>query len=161
MPSSGSLVFRIIGYISDTIPVNGKSIINVSLKENGVLLKETVITALGQKSQEEKLGYAIEKVEAKEISDVKSVNFVDNLAGKVAGLTISQGPTGVGSTTKITLRGESSFTNNNPLFVVDGVPINNNSIKNFQRIQLQVFKRLILETEQWKLIRMILNLFLC
>ncbi len=125
------LVFRSLGFFSDTIAVNGNTILNVSLKENGVLLRETVITALGQESQEEKLGYAIEIVESKEISDVKSVNFVDNLAGKVAGLTISQGPTGVGSTSKITLRGESSFTNNNPLFVVDGIPINNNSVNNF------------------------------
>ncbi|HAI42282.1 MAG TPA: SusC/RagA family TonB-linked outer membrane protein, partial [Maribacter sp.] len=61
----------------------------------------------------------------------KSVNFLDNLSGKLAGVTINQGATGVGSSSKITIRGEASFSNNNPLFIVDGVPINNNSVFNF------------------------------
>ena len=55
-----------------------------------------------------------QKIESKDLAEVKAVNFVDNLAAKVAGVTISQGATGVGSTSKITIRGEASFTNNNP-----------------------------------------------
>ena len=62
---------------------------------------------------------------------MKAVNFLDNLTGKLAGVTINQGATGVGSSSKITIRGEASFSNNNPLFIVDGVPINNNSVFNF------------------------------
>ncbi|MEO1436168.1 MAG: SusC/RagA family TonB-linked outer membrane protein, partial [Bacteroidota bacterium] len=72
-----------------------------------------------------------QQLNSKEVASIKSPNFVDNLAGKVAGVTINQGATGVGSTSQISIRGASSFTNNNPLFVVDGIPINNNSILNF------------------------------
>ncbi|MFT7442757.1 MAG: TonB-linked SusC/RagA family outer membrane protein, partial [Maribacter sp.] len=68
---------------------------------------------------------------SKDISEIKTPNFLDNLAGKLAGVTISQGATGVGSSSKITIRGEASFSNNNPLFVVDGTPINNNTVFNF------------------------------
>ncbi|MGB0950275.1 MAG: TonB-dependent receptor plug domain-containing protein, partial [Marinirhabdus sp.] len=60
-----------------------------------------------------------------------AVNFLDNLSGKLAGVAISQGATGVGSSSKITIRGEASFSNNNPLFVVDGTPINNQTAFNF------------------------------
>ena len=101
-----------------------------TISMNGINLDEMVITALGLQRDSKDLGYAIQKLDGKEINQVKSANFLDNLSGKLAGVTISQGATGVGSTSKITIRGESSFTNNNPLFVVDGTPINNNTILN-------------------------------
>lgn len=125
------LIFKSLGFKTIEQTVGNETTINISLASNVTYLNAAVITALGQKSDERKLGYAIEKLESTEIAGVKSPNFVDNLAGKVAGVTVSQGPTGVGSTSKITIRGEASFTNNNPLFVVDGIPINNNSINNF------------------------------
>lgn len=94
-------------------------------------LDQFVLTAEGKEQDKDELGYAVQEIQGDNLSEAPSVNFVDNLAGKVAGVTVSQGATGVGSTSKITIRGESSFTNNNPLFVVDGTPINNNSIVNF------------------------------
>ncbi len=69
--------------------------------------------------------------DSKGVAEVKSVNFLDNLAGKPVGATTAQRATRVGSSSKITIPGEASFSNNNPLFVVDGVPINNNSVFNF------------------------------
>ncbi|MEM8525652.1 MAG: SusC/RagA family TonB-linked outer membrane protein [Bacteroidota bacterium] len=96
-----------------------------------VSIDEIVVTALGLERSSKDLGYVVQNLDAEQISEIKSPNFIDNLAGKLAGVTISQGATGVGSTSKITIRGEASFTNNNPLFVVDGTPINNNSILNF------------------------------
>lgn len=128
---SATLVFTFIGYesLESAITLEGSTDIALPSKATG--LSEIVITALGVERQSKDLGYAVQQLDGAEIAGVKSPNFLDNLAGKVAGLTVSQGSTGVGSTSKITIRGEGSFSNNNPLFVVDGIPINNNSIINF------------------------------
>lgn len=119
-----------LGYEALEILVDEKSNYNVALNVASLEFSEIVVTALGLERNTKDLGYAIQKLEGKEISGVKAVNFLDNLSGKLAGVTVTQGATGVGSTSKITIRGESSFTNNNPLFVVDGIPVNNNSIIN-------------------------------
>jgi len=95
-----------------------------------VNLGEVVVTALGLKRDNRELGYAVQQIDGEALTDVQAVNFLDNLAGQVAGLRVTAGATGVGSTSQIVIRGQSSFTNNNPLFVVDGTPINNNTIIN-------------------------------
>lgn len=128
---SAMLEFSFIGYDVKRIPAKQASIANVSLIQSSTTLNEVIVTALGIERQSRDLGYALQRIEAKEISEVKSTNFVDNLAGRAAGVTVTQGATGVGSSSRITIRGEASFTNNNPLFVVDGIPINNNSNVNF------------------------------
>ena len=125
------LIFTYIGYRETAVAVNGRTTLDIVLEESSELLNEVVVTALGLERETKDLGYAVQSLNAEEISEVKSANFVDNLAGRLAGVSVSQGATGVGSTSKITIRGEASFTNNNPLFVVDGTPINNNSIVNF------------------------------
>lgn len=124
------LRFSAIGYITQTISVENRTTINVSLAESTTSLDEVVVTALGVKRESKELGYTVQTLEAAEISEVKAVNFLDNLSGKLAGVTVTPGPTGVGSSSKITIRGESSFSNNNPLFVVDGTPINNTTVFN-------------------------------
>ncbi|MGB5820460.1 MAG: SusC/RagA family TonB-linked outer membrane protein [Saonia sp.] len=128
---SGSLEFSALGYQSLTIPIEDRFIIDVSLLEASEQLEEVVLTALGLKRETKELGYVVQSLDSEGVSEVKSINFLDNLAGKLAGVTINQGATGVGSTSRISIRGEASFSNNNPLFVVDGVPINNNSVFNF------------------------------
>ncbi len=125
------LIVKYLGFEDIERQVGNQNTLNFNLDINVTYLNTTVVTALGQERDGDKLGYAIEKLESTKIAEVKSPNFIDNLAGKVAGVTVSQGPTGVGSSSKVTIRGEASFTNNNPLFVVDGIPINNNSINNF------------------------------
>lgn len=127
----GTLKFSAIGYKTQNISINGVSVINVTLLESSEELDEVVLTALGLKRETKELGYAVQSLDAKGVTEVKAVNFLDNLTGKLAGVTITQGATGVGSSSKITIRGEASFSNNNPLFIVDGVPINNNSVFNF------------------------------
>lgn len=120
-----------LGYEPYEFVVKQIGFYEIMLSEASLELDEVFITALGLERKAEDLGYVIQKVDAEELTGVKSVNFLDNLGAKVAGLTVNQGATGVGSSTKVTIRGEASFTNNNPLFVVDGVIINNNSILNF------------------------------
>ncbi|NHN27237.1 SusC/RagA family TonB-linked outer membrane protein [Flavobacterium jejuense] len=125
------ITFSYLGYKKQTILVGNQTIINVSLEEDAENLKEVVVTALGLKRESKELGYTVQTLQTKDLEEVKTVNFLDNLAGKVAGVAITQGATGVGSSSKITIRGEASFSNNNPLFVVDGIPINNETVFNF------------------------------
>lgn len=126
-----TLTFSFIGYKTQQIAINNQSVINVILEEDTSNLDEVVITALGLERDTKELGYVVQSLKSEGLTEVKTVNFIDNLAGKLAGVTVSQGATGVGSSSKITIRGEASFSNNNPLFVVDGVPINNNTVFNF------------------------------
>jgi TonB-linked SusC/RagA family outer membrane protein len=132
VPSATSkLKFSYLGYKTQTIVVGTQTTLDISLEEDSENLDEVVVTALGLKRESKELGYTVQTLKPKDLTDVKTVNFLDNLAGKVAGVTITQGATGVGSSSKITIRGESSFSNNNPLFVVDGIPINNETVFNF------------------------------
>ena len=129
--SGDTIKINYLGYEPYIFVVGPIGFYEVMLSEASLELDEVFITALGLERKAEDLGYVIQKVDAEELTEVKALNFLDNLGAKVAGLTVNQGATGVGSSTKITIRGEASFTNNNPLFVVDGVIINNNSILNF------------------------------
>lgn len=126
-----TLTFSSIGFISQEITISEPSkYLSVTMAVSNRELDEVVVTALGLSRSKRDLGYSVQNIESHDISEIKSPNFVDNLSAKVAGVTVSHGASGIGSTSKITIRGESSFTNNNPLFVVDGIPINNNSIVN-------------------------------
>ncbi len=125
-----TLIFSYVGYVSQEIKISDHSDLMIKLKQGSSVLNEVVVTALNLKRETKALGYAVQKLESEEIATVKSPNFVDNLTGKIAGVNISRGATGVGSSSKITIRGEASFTNNNPLFVVDGTPIDNSTIIN-------------------------------
>ncbi len=129
--TSSELIFSGLGFASQTVTVGGLSQIDIVLKTTQEGLDEVVVTALGVKRNTRELGYTVQTIKSEDIDEVKSVNFLDNLAGKLAGVTITQGATGVGSSSRISIRGEASFSNNNPLFVVDGVPINNNTVFNF------------------------------
>jgi TonB-linked SusC/RagA family outer membrane protein len=129
--NSSKISFSFIGYKPQTIVIGSQRTINIQLEEDSENLEEVVVTALGIKRDSKELGYAVQTLQSKDLVEVKTVNFLDNLAGKIAGITITQGATGVGSSSKITIRGEASFSNNNPLFVVDGIPINNETVFNF------------------------------
>lgn len=128
---TATLIFSFIGYQTHEEALGGRTNLNIALRPSSSMLGEVVVTALNLKRERKDLGYAVQTLEGGDLSEVKSPNFVDNLAGRVAGVNVVSGATGVGSTSLITIRGESSFTNNNPLFVVDGTPISNASIVNF------------------------------
>lgn len=94
-------------------------------------LNEVVITALGLKRHKRDLGYAVQSLEGKELTEVRHPNLVNSLAGRVAGVQTTNGSSGVGSSSRIIIRGETSLSGNNqPLFVVDGVPVSNQFIAN-------------------------------
>lgn len=132
IPSQTSqLKFSFLGYKNQLITVGNKTTINIALIEDVSALDEVIITALGLERETKELGYAVQAIKSESLTKVKTVNFLDNLQGKLAGVTVTQGATGVGSSSKITIRGEASFSNNNPLFVIDGIPINNETVFNF------------------------------
>ncbi|KAB7731526.1 SusC/RagA family TonB-linked outer membrane protein [Rudanella paleaurantiibacter] len=119
------LVFSFIGHKTQEILVGNQSVINVGLVENSEVLNEVVVTALGIKREARSLGYAVSEVQGKDLSRVAQENILNSLAGKVPGVQISStGPTG--SSVSMIIRGAKSLnTDNQPLFVVDGVPIAN------------------------------------
>jgi TonB-linked SusC/RagA family outer membrane protein len=105
--------------------------IDVVLSEDTQALDEVVVTALGIKRAEKALSYNVQTIDAKEINAVKSTNFMNALAGKVAGVSISNSATGPGAAVKVVMRGTKSLSkSNNALYVIDGVPMYNSSYGN-------------------------------
>ncbi|MCF8378694.1 MAG: SusC/RagA family TonB-linked outer membrane protein [Bacteroidales bacterium] len=119
------LVVRFLGYLTQEIPVQDRSIIDVYMKEDAVQLDDVVVTALGISREEKSLGYAVSKVESDELTKSVSGNWLNSINGKVAGLTFDQAGTGPSGSMRVTLRGDQSlnYGNNEALFVVDGVPV--------------------------------------
>ncbi|MDD7886430.1 SusC/RagA family TonB-linked outer membrane protein [Flavivirga sp. 57AJ16] len=120
-----TLVFTFIGYATKEIVVGSSNTIDVLLQEDTSALDEVVVTALGIERDKKSLGYATQEVKGEAVSDVKSQNFVNSLSGKIAGLQIKPSGT-MGGSTQVIIRGNSSVLGNNQaLFVIDGIPVNN------------------------------------
>ncbi len=120
------LVFSSLGFTTKEVSVSGKSTINVSLEEDASQLDEVVVTALGIKREKKSLGYAIQEVKGVEMIQARENNIANAFTGKISGLQVIRGSNGPSSSSKIILRGSSSLTGDNqPLIVVDGIPINN------------------------------------
>ena len=118
------LQFSFIGLETRNVPLNGLLELDVELAEDIHSLDEVVVTALNLERNKSSLGYSITQVGADDISQAKENNPVNSLAGKVAGLQITESSTGVGGSTRIVLRGISSISGDNrPLFVIDGIPM--------------------------------------
>ncbi|NTE00429.1 SusC/RagA family TonB-linked outer membrane protein [Agrobacterium tumefaciens] len=128
------LVFSFIGYQNKEVTVGTESTVDVSMGADSKNLETVVVTALGVKRSEKSLTYNTQQVSGDELSKVKSPNLMNSLNGKVAGLTISPSASGVGGSAKVILRGSRSVSGNNqPLYVIDGVPISNNGNANGQQ----------------------------
>ncbi len=139
VPVEGArLVFSAIGYVTQTIDVGNKSVIDVILEESVESLEEVVITALGIKREERKLGYAVSEVKGDDVTKATVTNPIDALQGKAPGVQINTTSGGTFGSTRITLRGNATFgKNTQPIFIIDGVIMQNdvtgawgNQIKN-------------------------------
>ncbi len=119
-----SVEFSYTGFATQTITVGDQASLDVVLKQ-GVELDEVVVTALGISREKKSLTYASQEVGGAELTDVKDVNAINALAGKAAGVFINRNGSGVGGSTRILLRGNKSLTDNEPLFVIDGIPMSN------------------------------------
>ena len=120
------IVVSLLGYESQEVVYTGQSTLDFLLREESTLLEGVVVTAMGIERQEESLTYAAETVGGDDVNDIKSVNMINSLQGKSAGLVITPNSTGAGGSSKILFRGSKSISGSNqPLIVIDGVPVMN------------------------------------
>lgn len=115
-PANATLSFSYIGYLTQNVPVDGKTKLDIVLQEDSKTLNEVVVTAIGIKQQKKKLGYATQEVKMDALSESKTMNIGNALSGQVAGLTVNN-PTGMFQAPSFSLRGK------NPLIVIDGIPV--------------------------------------
>lgn len=124
---STTLVYSFIGYATQEIAIAGRSVIDVQLETDVTSLSEVVVTALGIEKQQRELGYVTQKISSESLTQARETNVVNQLAGKIAGVTVVSSPSGIGGSSRVTIRGERSLNinANQPLFVIDGMPISN------------------------------------
>ena len=122
-PDARYLNFSFVGMRTQQEMISGATTYDAIMVVDDHGLDEVVVTALGIKKEKKQVTYSVQSVDADELSTAKEVNVVNSLAGKVAGLDIKKGSGGVGSASRVVLRGTRSITGNNqPLYVIDGVP---------------------------------------
>lgn len=120
------LVFRFVGTVTKEVRIGSSDIINVTLSEDAIYTSEVVVTAIGLEREKKSLGYSIEELKSSQIEQAKTTNLVNAITGKVAGVNVTSSSGVPGSSSFITIRGISSLTGSNqPLFVIDGIPIDN------------------------------------
>ncbi len=127
-PKSGELEFSYMGYLTQSIAIDGKSVINVQLAEDNQALNEVVVTALGISREKKALAYSVAEVGGEQFTQAKEVNVANALVGKVAGVDVSGMATGPGGSSRIIIRGNGSLSGNNqPLYVINGMPMDNST----------------------------------
>ena len=124
--SRDTLTFSYVGYQTQNIAVNGRNKIDVVMKNDAMMLDNVVVTALGIKRQKRELGYATEDISGADLTRSGSDNVINSLSGRSAGVQIITGDGVSGGSSRIVIRGNNSiFGDNQPLIVVDGVPMTN------------------------------------
>ncbi|HEY9542010.1 SusC/RagA family TonB-linked outer membrane protein [Prevotella sp.] len=121
-----AIEFSYIGYSPQTVHPGNRSSIDIKMAEEGQNLNEVVVTALGIKREDKALSYNVQKLKSDQLLTVKEASVANALSGKIAGITVSQGASGIGGSTKVVMRGDKSVNpegNNNALYVLDGIPL--------------------------------------
>ncbi len=125
---ANTLVFSFIGFISKEVSIGNQSAVDVTLLTDAKQLSEVVVTALGIQREERSLGYSVQEINTQGLDEARETNIVNSLQGKVAGVQIAGSSGNIGGSSRILIRGASSVSGNNqPLFVVDGTPIDNSN----------------------------------
>ena len=123
-----NLVYSFVGYKSQVVVIGNRSAIDIALEEDIAALEEVVVTALGIERSKEALNYSVTELEGEGFTEAREINIANALAGKVAGVNVSNVSTGPQGSTRVIIRGNTSLGGNNqPLYVVDGVPLDNTS----------------------------------
>ena len=122
-----NLMFSFVGMMTQVVAINGQTVINIALESTSTELDEVVVTALGITREQKALGYAVQEVDGEEMTNALQTDAVSALSGRVAGVQISSS-TNMGGSSRILIRGANSITQGNqPLFVVDGIPMDNSN----------------------------------
>lgn len=120
--SNATLIVSYIGYKTVEVKVEN-SPLKIELQEDSKVLSEVVVTALGIKRERKALGYGVDEVKGDALTKAKETNVINSMAGRVPGLVVSQTAGGASGSTRVILRGSTEMTGNNqPLYVIDGVP---------------------------------------
>jgi len=123
--AGNTLVFSYTGYTTRDVIIGESNIVDLMMSE-GVTLNNVVVTAIGISREDKALGYAVQEVGGAEIAEANTVSMIDALSGKAAGVMVNSSSGAAGASSRIVLRGQTSFNGNNqPLLVVDGVRVNN------------------------------------
>lgn len=127
--ASDVLIFSFVGMLNQEIAVGNKTVVNVVLETESIGMDEVIVTAFGIERVAESVGYSVFLVDEEELMDNAEPDLLRSMTGKIPGVTIGAGTGAPGSASKISIRGATSFTGDNqPLFVIDGVPYSNDNI---------------------------------
>jgi TonB-linked SusC/RagA family outer membrane protein len=128
VPANATLIFSFIGLETQEVPVGTRSVVDVRLASDVQALNEVVVTALGIEREQKSLGYAVQEIKGENLTRVKETNVINNLQGRIAGVQVQGNPGALGGSSRIIIRGTRSIAGENqPLFVVDGVPLDNSN----------------------------------
>jgi TonB-linked SusC/RagA family outer membrane protein len=127
IPVGSTLVVSAIGYKTQEVAISAiQAPLDIVLEEDNQMLDDVVVTALGIKRERKALGYGLEEVAGEALTKARETNVINSMAGRVAGLVVSQTAGGPSGSTRVILRGSTEMTGNNqPLYVIDGVPLDN------------------------------------
>jgi TonB-linked SusC/RagA family outer membrane protein len=129
VPQGATIVFSFVGFATQEIVADAAGTYNIQLEPAVFDVDEVVVTALGISRQKKALGYSVSELGGEELSTVKESNVMNSLTGKVAGVVITQSTSGPGGGSRVIIRGNNSLRGENqPLYVVDGVPIDNSGV---------------------------------
>ena len=124
--TKAKIVFSYTGFILQTVDVNNRGVINIVMNKDTKDMTEVVVTALGVTKQKKAVTFSTQELSKKDLIDARDVNVANYLTGKIAGVQVSMSAGGVGGSSKVLIRGISSLTGENqPLYVVDGIPLDN------------------------------------
>ncbi|MDQ3535098.1 MAG: SusC/RagA family TonB-linked outer membrane protein, partial [Bacteroidota bacterium] len=130
-----TLVFSFIGYVTEQVNIGNRSVVDLRLVSDIQQLTEVVVTALGVSRERKSIGYSVQEISGAGIAQAAEPNMVNALQGQIAGVQIQGTQGAIGGSTRITIRGVNSFLGDNqPLFVVDGMPINNDNYATSQQL---------------------------
>ena len=122
--SGATLQFSYIGYTTQEVIVKNQTVIDIALEPDVSQLREVVVTSLGIERQVKALGYSITELNGAEFTEARENNLANALTGRIAGVNVSRVAGGPASSTRVIIRGNKSLTGDNqPLYVVDGIPI--------------------------------------
>lgn len=123
---NSTLVLSFIGYTTQELPVNGQATLNATLAPDTKQLNEVVVTAFGIEREKKALGYSVQEVSGDDLNESRTTNLVNAMSGKIAGVQVTSSNGAPGSSSRVQIRGTHSIgSSSQPLFVVDGVPIDN------------------------------------
>lgn len=124
--NNSTLIFSGVGFVRQELPVGNQTDIIVTLSEDNAVLSEVVVTALGIKRDKRSLGYSVQELNGQDLATAKEANVATSLAGKVAGVQVTRSANGAGGSSRVVIRGANSLVGNSqPLYVIDGIPMDN------------------------------------